>query len=115
MAVLVLLVLFCLLRYFFASGTAYVTATMVIFVTIAQAIPGIDIAKTMLLLCLPMGFMGVITPYGTGCSPLFFGSRYIPGPRFFLLGAIFGAIYLAAYMLIGIPWLNFIYPHITMG
>lgn len=114
-AILVLLILFCLLRYFFASGTAYVTATMVVFVTIAQTIPDIDIAKTMLLLCLPMGCMGVITPYGTGCSPLFFGSRYIAGPRFFFLGAVFGCFYLIVYIFVGIPWLNFIFPYISIG
>ena len=114
-ALIVLLLFFSLLRYFFASCTAFVTATVAIFVTLAQAIPGMNAAETMLMLCLPMGFMGVITPYGTGCSPLFFGSRYVPGPRFFMLGAIFAAVYLTIYILVGIPWIGFIMPYISLS
>ena len=114
-ALIVLVLFFSLLRYFFASGTAYVTATVAIFVTLAQALPGTNPAEVMLILCLPMGFMGVITPYGTGCSPLFFGSRYVPGPRFFMLGALFAAVYLTVFILIGIPWVRFILPYISMA
>jgi citrate:succinate antiporter/L-tartrate/succinate antiporter len=82
---------------------------------LAQALPGTNPAEVMLILCLPMGFMGVITPYGTGCSPLFFGSRYVPGPRFFMLGALFAAVYLTVFILVGIPWVRFILPYISMA
>ena len=109
---ILLMLFFSWLRYFFASGTAYVTAIIAIFVTLAQGIPDTNPAQTMLLLCLPMGFMGVITPYGTGCSPLWFGSHYIKGPTFFLLGGIFAAVYMLIYMIVGIPWLEFIMPHL---
>lgn len=114
-AVILLLLLFSWFRYFFASGTAYVTATMMIFVSLAQSIPNINIEIAMLILCLPMGFMGIITPYGTGCSPLFFGSRYIKGPQFFLLGGIFGAIYLAIFIIVGIPYIQFIAKFLTFN
>lgn len=113
-AVIALLLFFCFMRYFFASATAYVTAILAVFITLAQSIPNTNPAETMLLLILPMGFMGVITPYGTGCSPLWFGSRYIKGSTFFLLGGIFGLVYLAIYMLIGMPWLSFIMPYINL-
>lgn len=111
-AVLILLLFFSWLRYFFASGTAYVTAVMLIFVALVQAIPNIDVAQTLLILILPMGFMGIITPYGTGCSPLWFGSHYIKGPQFFLLGGIFAAIYMVIYIIVGIPWVHFITPYL---
>ncbi len=113
-AMIVLLLTFSLFRYFFASGTAYVTAMIAIYATIAKAIPGLDVAQTMLILCLPMGFMGIITPYGTGCSPLWYGSHYIKGPTFFRLGAIFAFIYMVIYMIVGIPWVKFIMPYLTL-
>ncbi|WP_270977383.1 DASS family sodium-coupled anion symporter [Campylobacter helveticus] len=112
-AMILLLMLFSWLRYFFASGTAYVTAIIAIFVSLASSIEGANPALIMLILVLPMGFMGVITPYGTGCSPLWFGSNYIKGPQFFLLGGIFAAIYMGIYLFVGIPWVEFIMPYLT--
>lgn len=114
-AMLILLLTFHLMRYLFASGTAYVTALIAIYVTLANAVSGLDVAQTMLILCLPMGFMGIITPYGTGCSPLWYGSHYISSPTFFKLGAIFAFIYMVIYMLVGIPWVNFITPYLTFS
>ena len=64
MAVLGLLLAFCLLRYFFASGTAYVTAMVGLFATLILQIPGVDPAQVMLILLVPMGIMGILTPYG---------------------------------------------------
>ncbi|TKX30812.1 DASS family sodium-coupled anion symporter [Campylobacter estrildidarum] len=113
MATILLLMLFSWLRYFFASGTAYVTAIIAVFVSLASSIEGGNPAQIMLILTLPMGFMGIITPYGTGCSPLWFGSNYIKGPQFFLLGGIFAVIYMAIYFLVGIPWIGFIMPHLN--
>ncbi len=110
--VIVLLVVFSLLRYFFASGTAYTTAVVTIFAVLVQSIPGIDPSKTMLILLLPMGLMGVLTPYATGHSPAWFGSGYVKSADFWRLGLIFGVIYLATFIVIGIPWINYIYPHL---
>ncbi|HIV48544.1 DASS family sodium-coupled anion symporter [uncultured Helicobacter sp.] len=112
LAVIALMLFFSWMRYFFASGTAYVTAILLIFVSLANSIPDTNVAQTMLLLVLPMGFMGIITPYGTGCSPLWFGSHYIKGSTFFLLGGIFAFVYMVIYMLVGLPWLSFITPYI---
>ena len=32
-----------------------------------------------LLLCLTLGIMGMLTPYATGPSPVYYGSGYLPG------------------------------------
>ena len=56
-------------------------------------------------LCATLGIMGVISPYGTGPSPLYFGSGYIKGKEFWVLGLIFGAIYLGVFLLVGFPWI----------
>ena len=113
MAVLGLIVAFSILRYFFASGTAYVTAMVGLFTVLAISIPNTDPSQTMLMLLLPMGIMGVLTPYGTGHSPVWFASGYVTGPEFWKLGAIFGVIYLAVFLLVGMPWIKFIYPYIA--
>lgn len=56
------------------------------------------------LLVLTLGIMGILTPYATGPSPVYYGSGYIPGRDFWRLGAIFGVIFIAALLLIGVPW-----------
>lgn len=111
-AVIGLLIVFSALRYFFASGTAYTTAMVALFAVLLQGIPDIDPSRVMLILLLPMGLMGVLTPYATGHSPVWFASHYVKGPDFWRLGAIFGVIYLGIFILIGIPWVRFIYPYL---
>ena len=46
-----------------------------------------------------LGVMGIITPYGTGPSPIWYGSGYISQGRWWFLGAIFGGLYLGAILL----------------
>ena len=49
-----------------------------------------------ILLAGSLGVMGIITPYATGPSPIWYGAGYISQGRWWALGAIFGALYLAA-------------------
>ncbi|PAF51403.1 anion permease [Helicobacter sp. 13S00401-1] len=114
MAVIGLILLFSFLRYFFASGTAFATAAVAIFVVLAQSIPGTNPSETMLLMILPMGFVGILTPYGTGHSPIWFASGYIKTGAFWGLGLLFTVIYLIIYLVVGMPWISFIFPHLGM-
>jgi L-tartrate/succinate antiporter len=52
--------------------------------------------------------MGILTPYGAGPSPIYYGSGYIKGREFWLLGFVLGAIFFAVYIVITIPWLAFL-------
>jgi L-tartrate/succinate antiporter len=104
-AMAALLVVFFLLHYLFASVTAHVTALLPVMLTVAAAIPGVPMPTMALLLCLSLGIMGIISPYGTGPSPIYAGSGYIPSGDFWRLGAIFGAVNLAVFLLLGLPWL----------
>jgi L-tartrate/succinate antiporter len=45
----------------------------------------------------------VLTPYATGPGPVYFASGYISRHDFWRLGLIFGAIFLTALLLIGLP------------
>lgn len=101
----VLLIAFFLLHYLFASTTAHTTALLPAMLTIAASIPGINMPVFCLMLCTSLGVMGIITPYGTGPSPIYYGSGYLPTKDYWRLGTIFGAIFLVSMMLIAYPWM----------
>ena len=48
--------------------------------------------------------MGVITPYGTGPSSVYYGSGYLPSADYWRPGAIFGVIYFVVFMVTTVPW-----------
>lgn len=102
-------IFFFVSHYLFASITAHATAVMPILLTLGKAVPNMPIVPLSLLLCYAMGIMGVITPYATGPAPVYYGSGYISRADFWRLGAIFGVIYIAVLVVIGIPYLNAIY------
>ena len=105
MATIVLLLAFYLLHYLFASTTAHTTALLPAMLTIASTIPGMNMEVFVLLMVTSLGVMGIITPYGTGPSPIYYGSGYLPTKDYWRLGTIFGAIF-AALLLIGYPWMS---------
>jgi len=99
---IVLVVLFFLFHYLFASVTAHVVALLPLFLGIAvNLLPPEMIQPIALLLVGSLGLMGIITPYATGPSPIWYGAGYISQATWWKLGAIFGAIYLSALVLLG--------------
>ncbi len=108
-ATIVLLLAFYLLHYLFASTTAHTTALLPAMLTIASSIPGINMQVFCLLMVTSLGIMGIITPYGTGPSPIYYGSGYLPTKDYWRLGTIFGAIFLVALLVIGYPWMSMMF------
>ena len=95
-----MIVVFFLLHYFFASVTAHVSALVPVFALIAVKFIAPDqLPAFMILLAGSLGIMGIITPYGTGPSPIWYGAGYISQARWWALGALFAAIYLAVLLL----------------
>jgi L-tartrate/succinate antiporter len=92
-------------HYLFASVTAHVTAMIPVLLAVASTIPGVNMHTLALGLCLQLGIMGIITPFATGPSPVYYGSGYLPAADYWRLGAIFGLIFFAAFMVIGVPWM----------
>lgn len=93
-------------HYMFASLTAHTTAMMPVMLAAGMGIPGVNPGTLALALALTTGIMGVISPYATGPGLAYYNSGYIPPADFWRLGAIFGAIFLAALLLIGVPLLG---------
>lgn len=104
-AMLAIVLAFFLLHYLFASVTAHVTALLPVMLSVGAAIPGMPIESLALLLCLSLGIMGIISPFATGPSPIYAGSGYLPAADYWRLGSIFGAIFLAVFLVVGVPML----------
>jgi L-tartrate/succinate antiporter len=104
-----LVVIFFFVHYFFASITAQTTAVLPVFLAAGAAVPGMNITVFALLLCFTLGIMGIITPYATGPSPVYYGSGFIGRRDFWVLGLVFGVIFLLALLIIGTPYLLAIY------
>ena len=103
-ALVALIVAFYLLHYFFASSTAHATALMPVMLAVGAAIPGIAPMRFALLLSMVLGLMGILTPYATGPSPIYYGSGYLPSADYWRLGTIFGFIFLVVFLVITVPW-----------
>jgi L-tartrate/succinate antiporter len=58
-----------------------------------------------LMMVTSLGVMGIITPYGTGPSPIYYGSGYLPTVDYWRLGAIFGLIFLVLLVITGLLWM----------
>ncbi len=108
-AMVVLTLLFYFIHYMFASVTAHVTAVLPVMLAVGSAVPGIDLPQFAMMLCGTLGIMGILTPYATGPSPVYYGSGYLPSKDYWKMGAIFGVIYIVAYLLIGVPWFAMLY------
>ncbi len=87
-------------HYLFASITAHTTAMLPVMLAVGGAIPGMPMLALQMLV-LSGGIMSVLTPYAGGPNPVYYGSGYLPTKDFWLLGAIFGAIFFGLWLAIG--------------
>ncbi len=106
MVMVLLVALFFAIHYMFASLTAHTTAVLPVIVAAGVAVPGMPVKTFVLLLGFSLGLMGVLTPYATGPAPVYFACGFISRRDFWRLGLVFGAIFLATLLLVGVPWLG---------
>jgi L-tartrate/succinate antiporter len=97
-------------HYMFASLTAHATALLPVMLTVVVATPGLPVALVSLALSYTLGLMGILSPYATGSAPLYFSSGYFSPRRFWTLGLVFGAIYLAVMLAVELPYLRMLHP-----
>jgi L-tartrate/succinate antiporter len=101
-----LVALFFFIHYFFASLSAHTAAVLPVVLAVGMQIKGIPLLPFALLLVYALGLMGIISPYATGPSPIYYGSGYISRTDFWKLGLIFGVIFVVALIGIGVPYLT---------
>ena len=104
-----LIALYFVLHYLFASTTAHATAVLPAFLAAIVAVPELPVRAVVLTILYSVGLMGVLTPYATGPAPVWFSAGYIAPRDFWKLGAIMGAVYLLALLAIELPYLLYIY------
>ena len=113
---ILLVLVFYFTHYLFASITAHVTALLPVMLAVGMSIPGINMPEFALLLCLTLGIMGVLTPFATGPSPVYYGSGYLPSKDYWRLGAIFGVLFIVVLVVVAVPWLALIgYRRVVAG
>lgn len=107
-AIILVVGAFYFLHYLFASITAHTSALLPVFLGVAVKIPGVSRVAMALLLCYTLGLIGILTPYATGPSPIYYGGGYIKRRDFWIYGLILGVIFFVVYLAILIPWLSYI-------
>jgi L-tartrate/succinate antiporter len=103
--VVLLVVVFFVSHYMFASLTAHATALLPVLLTAVVVVPDLPITVVALALSYTLGLMGILTPYATGSAPLYYGSGYIGHRDFWTLGLRFGALYLVVVLALEVPYL----------
>ena len=101
---IVAVAVFFIIHYLFASITAQATALLPVFLLAVMSVPGVPAKAVTLVLVYSLGLMGVLTPYASGPAAIWYSSGYIPTKDFWRLGAIFGALYLALLLAVGMPF-----------
>jgi L-tartrate/succinate antiporter len=103
-ALVALVAVFFFTHYLFASITAHATALLPVMLAVGAGIPAMNVPLLATMLVLTLGIMGILTPYLTGPSPIYYGSGYVRSRNYWRLGPIFGAIFIAALIVVGVPW-----------
>ncbi len=107
-AIVALVGVFFLLHYLFASITAHTATLFPVFLGVAVSIPGVSDETWALLLAYSLGLIGVMTPYAGAHMAVYYGSGYIRGRDFWVLGLLLSLIFFAVFMAVGVPWLRFL-------
>ena len=104
--VVLMVAIYYLIHYMFASLTAHATALLPVFLTAVVAVPNMPLKLVAMLLCYTSGFSCLLTPYASGPSAIYYGSGFILRKDFWRLGAIFGLILLLFLLFLGLPYLK---------
>ncbi|UZT99603.1 anion permease [Chryseobacterium fluminis] len=101
----VIILVYFFSHYIFASATAHVAAMYAALLGV-----GVAVGIPPMLLAMMLGFLGsiygVLTHYGHGPAPVFFGSGYVDLKAWWLRGLEIGIVLLVIYMGIGGLWMK---------
>lgn len=96
-----------LVRYLFASGTAYVAAMLPVFLTVGLAAGAHPVALS-LSLAASNSYAGAVTHYGGAAAPIIFGAGYNDTKSWWIVGGVIALLSYLIMMTVGIGWWNFL-------
>ncbi len=101
----IIVIVYFFSHYLFASATAHVAAMYAALLGV-----GIAVGIPPMLLAMMLGFLGsiygVLTHYGHGPAPVFFGSGYVELKSWWIKGLEIGIVLLIIYMAVGGLWMK---------
>jgi len=90
-------------RYLFASGSAYVVAMLPVFLTVGK-VAGIDPMALSLVLAATNSYGGALTHYGGAAAPIIFGAGYNNVKDWWIVGGIVAIVCFALTVTVGYGW-----------
>lgn len=102
-AFIIIVTLSILVRYFFASGSAYIVAMIPVFAMLANA-SGAPLMLTALALLFSNSYGGMVTHYGGAAGPVIFGVGYNDIKSWWLTGGILALLTFIVHITLGVWW-----------
>ncbi|MGY0152413.1 anion permease [Edwardsiella tarda] len=94
-----------IVRYFFASGSAYIVAMLPVFAMLAD-VSGAPLMLTALALLFSNSYGGMVTHYGGAAGPIIFGVGYNDIKSWWSVGAVLTLLTFLVHMTLGVWWWN---------
>lgn len=104
-AFVVIALVYCYCQYFFASGTARVTALFSAFASVLVAL-GAPPEYTILMFGMLGAVGSTLTHYGSAVTPIYFNAGYVEQGRWWRIGFVLSVINIVILMGIGSVWLH---------
>ena len=105
--VLILSAISVVIRYLFASSTAYIASMLPVFLTVGMA-AGVNPVMFGLVLLATNAFGGLVTHYGASPGPIIYSAGYNNLKDWWTAGAILAVLSWVLLFVVGIPWWTFI-------
>lgn len=103
LAFIVIVSLSILVRYFFASGSAYIVAMVPVFAMLAN-VSGAPVMLTALALLFSNSYGGMVTHYGGAAGPVIFGVGYNDLKSWWITGGVLALVTFILHMTLGVWW-----------
>lgn len=101
----VLAIVYTYVHYGLASNSAHIMALFGAFSTILVA-AGAPVLGVLILFGALANSCSLLTHYGCGVTPIFFGSNYMPQGQWWRIGFIITTLHLFVWLCIGLPWMK---------
>lgn len=102
-ALWVLIVVSVVVRYIFASATAYIVALIPVLLMLGK-VAGINPMILCLQLAAANSFGGALTHYGGPAAPIIFGAGYNETKKWWIVGGVFAVVCVVVMMVLGPVW-----------